>query len=314
MTSDRPIRIDDLTIKDEEISEPTLFTISILISVTKLNRPVNSIDEALNRIQATLEQNWGFRKRWEDRDFREGFLAFQKTDDTLEFLYGRESSFKLDFVTDNDKPEMMTKRIRTLDSSHRVMVRLNLHTEYVEVVLSGGHDPLLFKVSELVNIGIRELAGGTGHETLETLITKEGMLEILKSFGSDVEYIYADPWNSELLRKSIKKKGLEGEIIEQTEYDVHAIYRGFKITSAPVVRDLLRDTGIYVKEIQGKIINEGHKITLRIGANGKITFFISRSVLGEVTKPHDLAYDLYKKIIAGKTLSVVQKTLDGYNG
>ena len=77
------------------------------------------------------------------------------------------------------------------------------------------------------------------------------MNTILKAFGINVEYIWIHPGESVRFMKTIEKR-IGGEIKKVTEYIVHAKLHGYHITGSPITISLVEESGVDLKEIQGK--------------------------------------------------------------
>lgn len=301
--------LEELIIPEDEAFEPYVRTLSVVIFQTKWKVPITDTKKALETIMLFLENKWGFKKE-RGRSVREGFFDFQQNTDSLSFLFGRESSLKIDWVNEKGEPELRTDRIRNLDSQHRVYANLVVKSKSAEITLFGGSDNLLLRVAGLANVAIRSIALG-GHETAAHALSKEAMLELLAKFNNEVDYIFVDPGQSEMLRKTVKEKELNEEVV-RFAYDVYTTYHGYKITNSPAVQQTLRDAGVYIKEIQGRIFYEHTKITVRINAIGKVVFSIPTSMAREEEDARKIAFSLYKDIIDKGYVGFSQMTIDGY--
>lgn len=268
--------------------------------------------EALLKIKKILEEKYSFGKRRQNESFKQGFLNFNVKKETLEFYYAQEIPLKMDFVPERDDPEIVTRHIRAVNPTHKTKIKLTLSKQNAEVILFGGSDILVLKVAGLVNESIRALAED-GHETYDYRITKEEMLKILEAFQSDVEYIYIDPGQNEKLRKYIKEKRLGEEIFVQV-YNVHTQFRGYKVVGSPLVQQILRETGVYLREIQGKIdYAAGLRITSRVSSSGRILLYIPENIVEVGEDVYDIAFNLYKKVIAKNVLNKRQPTIESYS-
>jgi len=303
--------LDEFRVSSSEVREPAIFPVSVLLSRTFLEKPFSDINGTLIKIKELLIKRYSFGKRHQSEPFKEGFLNFNVKQETLEFYYAQETPLKVDFVPERDNPEIITEHIRAVNPTYKVKIRLTLSKQNAEVILFGGSEILVLKVTGLVNESIRAVAEG-GHDTFDHRITKEEMLKILEAFQSDVEYIYVDPGQNEKLRKYIKEKRL-GEEVLVPAYDVHTRFRGYKVVSSPLVQQIIKETGVYLKEIEGRIdYAAGIGVTSRVSSSGRILFYIPENIVGAEEDVYDIAYNLYKKVVAKRVSNKRQPTIETY--
>ena len=300
--------VDDLIIHDHQVT-PGIYIISVLITQVISKEQIRDSPAVLERIGHELAKKWGLKKNTE-RGFNEGFLDFIQSENTLEFVYARESTTKLDRITSSRKPRIGTVRLRTVNPSNKVRVSIRLVDSKFEVNLFGGTDSLISLVSSLVNNSVRNFCIG-GHDTPRPNISKEGMYDILQAFGREVEYIYVDPGQSERLKKVAKVKKIDSEDFEQI-YAVKTKFRGFRIILSPLVQETIRESGVVIREIEGRLNYEGARITTRISSNGRVIFYIPSKLLGDGMEVEQIAEEMYKNATGGRVVGSRQTNVDSF--
>jgi len=281
-------------VKEEEVYPPANFPVSIAVCETEFVETVDDIASLKKRIENRLIERYSYGKI-EGRRFREGFLQFEdSSNNTIECFFAKETPTKINYEADDLK--IHTERMRLLNPSYSVRMKIAVNKEGARVILYGGSDSIIAKAMNQVNYCIRHHAKG-GHRTVMPSFSRQDMNTILKNFGLTVEYIWIHPGESKKFIKIVKKK-VKGEVKEVTEYIVHAKLRGYRITGSPITIGLVEESGVYLREIQGRLhIAPKINVTARVSAEGRVLFYIPESLVGREETIYDVAERLYKRII-----------------
>lgn len=293
MTADFSFNIDNLKVEDEVTRSPVVFPLSVLVCKTEFETNIDSISEFKAQVKKKLFENYSFRKP-ERKKFREGFLAFRKSDgSTLDFMFARETPVKVNYEADD--LEIHEDRLRLINPSFSVKIIMNLKENEVEVCFFGGSDSLVNKALDRVNYCIRSCLR-TGHRTIIPEFSKEDMAIILKNFGLNVEYVWIHPGENQKFMKIIEKNE-GGELKKIPKYIVHAKLHGYHITGSPITIGLIEESGIHLKEIQGKLqVGTQKFITVRVSSTGKALFYIPEDIVGTKETVFDVGEKLYSTI------------------
>jgi len=301
--------LDDLRVDEEEVRPPTIFPLSIIVCQTEFLEQVEDIEDLKVRIKNRLVEKYAFKKRGK-RKFKEGFLEFSDSGNILECFYAKEAPRKINF--EKGDLRIHTERLRLIDPAFSVRVRIILDRKSAKVVLYGGSDLMINKALTEVNYCIRHCIKG-GHRTLTPSFSKQEMNNILKNFGLNVEYIWIHPGESEKFIKLVEKR-VKGEVKKVPLYEVHAKLRGYRITGSPITISLIEESGVYLREIQGRLnFAAGAGITTRVSATGKMLFYIPENIIPEGETIYNVAQDLYERVIAEKK-GPRQLTIGGFFG
>lgn len=293
MDENSDFSLDDLRVEEEEIRPPTIFPLSIIVCETEFVQPVDDVASLRIRIKNRLIGKYGFKKS-ERRRFKEGFLEFDGSENVIECFFASETPTKINFERDDLK--IHTDRLKLINPAFSVKIKVFLDNKSARVILFGGSDVTIKRALTQMNYCIRHCVEG-GHRTLTPKFSKEDMSAILKNFGLNVEYIWIHPGESEKFIKIVEKE-VKGEVRRIPEYIVHAKLRGYRITGSPVTIGLIEESGIYLREIQGRFnFAAGMNVTSRISSTGKILFFIPEMLVPKGGTIYDVAEELYKKII-----------------
>lgn len=286
--------LDALRVDEEEIHPPTLFPVSIIVCRTEFVKPVTTVVNLRNDLRAKILEKYSFQKP-ERKKFREGFLEFSNnSDNILNCFFAREVPAKVMYEANDLK--MHSERYRLIVPSFSVKIKIVIQQNNANVVMFGGSEMMIEKALTQINYCIRDVVAG-GHTTVMPEFSKGEMNTILKNFGISVEYIWIHPGESQRFMKIVEKE-IAGEIKKIPEYIVHAKLHGFHITGSPITTALVEESGVYLKEIQGRL-NFAIRvdITSRVSSNGKILFFIPENIIGKGSTVYDVAENLYGRII-----------------
>lgn len=286
------ISLDKLKVEDYDVQPIAVLPVSVIVCETEFVKPVIDVSEAIKRFRDNIFKKYTF-KTPERRRFKEGFLEFSVGPNTVECFYAREAPMKVNYEADDLK--IHTDRMRLISPTFSVKNKVAFSEKGAKVTMFGGSDLMIQKALNQINYCIRDSVPG-GHRTISPSFSKEDMSAILETFGVNVEYVWIHPGESEKFIKIVEKK-VKGEIRRVPEYIVHAKLMGYHITGSPVAISLIRESGIYLREIQGKL-NFAVKIdvTTRVSATGKILFYIPESLLGRDNTFFDVAEVLYNRI------------------
>jgi hypothetical protein len=305
--NDSSFSLNDLRVPEEQIGAPIIFPVSVIVSVIQYGEQSTDLVSLRDNIQKRLEEKYGFRKG-ERRRFKEGFLQFSCSGDIIECVYARESPAKIEYERDDLK--IHTDRLRLISPALSARIKLSVGQKEARVVIFGGLDTLISKALGLTNMCIVGCVRG-GHKIFPCGFSQEEMEECLRKFGSDVQFVWIDPGESEKLIRFIEKKE-KGGTRRVLDFMVHTKLEGYRITASPFVLDLMKEVGIHIREIQGRLrFLSAFPITAKISADGRILFFIPETMLGKDDSAYGLAERLYEKVIT-KRSGAQQKTLGEY--
>jgi hypothetical protein len=307
MDEDFNFSLDELLVDDQEVLPPVVLPVSVIVSETEYDEQVEEPKRLRESIEKHLFSDYPFAKP-ERRQYKEGFLAFEPSNNILKCIYARETPARIDFELDDLK--IHTRRIRNINPSYRATIFISVDKTKARVVIFGGDDKIVAKALNLVNICIRKCIKG-GHKTYETGFSQEEMEVMLENFGTDIQYVYIDPGENERLRKLVERK--EGDEIKKIPiYSVYTKFAGYRIIVSPVVLELIKQEGIKIREIEGRLnFAAGMSITTRISANGRILFYIPDGLIGKNESAYNVAERLYKRIITRRT-GIKQITMEEY--
>ena len=286
--------LDSKRVDDKEVRLPTLFPVSIITSAVQFTNDIPDIRQLRDKIQENVLTKFPFEKS-PLKAFKEGFLEFTSTvDNVLNCYYGKEASTKIMFEADDLR--IHSERFSLLNPAYTVRIKVILTHKSARIVMFGGSEALISKAVDRIFICIVRAISG-GHSFSRAAFSKTEMNQILKKFGLNVEYIWIHPVDSKNFVKYIEKK--EGEKITKIpQYFVHAKLHGFHITGSPIVISLIEESGVYIKEMQGKMIYATKKdITSRISSEGKAIFVIPETLIPPNNSAYEIAEGLYEKLI-----------------
>jgi len=307
MSGDFDFSLDDLLVDDQEVPPPVVLPVSVIVSETEYDEQAEEAKKLREIIEKLLVNNYAFTKP-ERRQYKEGFLAFEPLDNVIKCIYARETPSRIDFELDDLK--IHTRRIRHINPSYRAKIAISIDKTKTRVVIFGGDDKIVAKALSLVNVCIRKCVKG-GHKTYETGFSQEEMEVMLENFGTDVQYVYIAPGENERLKKMVERKE-EGEIKKIPIYSVYTKFAGYRIIVSPVVLELIKQEGIKIREIEGRLnFAAGISITSRISASGRILFYVPDSLIGKTESAYDVAERLYRRIITQRT-GAKQITMEEY--
>ena len=255
-----------------------------------------------NKIINTLKNKGGADRNLWDIQHLEAILH----------LYVKEAPTKLTFIGEYEEPILETGYFKTVRAENRVKFKIEIYPNECKLILFGGSEPLMSKTLFSINSTFRKFIDGN-HKTFSPYLSREDMFKVLSSFGFDVEYIYIDPGESKKLRKYVeKKRGKELKI--EMVYDVHTQYRGYRITASPVVQQMIKESGIQIREIQAKISYGVTRITVRVNSSGRLVFFIPGNLPSDEDELYEIASEIYRQIMDEKLKTTPPLTLDSYIG
>ena len=307
MSDSSEFSLDDLIVTDEEVRPPVIWTVSIVVSETEYTEQKKELTRLTKEIESALLENYPFQ-RTERKRYKAGFLAFDCSGNVITCAYARESPTRLDFELDDLK--IHTKRLRSISPSYRVKILITVGKTKSKVVLFGGDDKITSRALGLVNVCIRKCIRG-GHKTYETSFSNEEMNAMRENFGMDIQYVYIAPGENKRLRKIVERKE-QGQIKKILQYSVYTKFAGYRILASPVVLELIKEEGIRIREIEGRInFAPGISITTRVSASGRILFFIPDNVIGKKNSAFDIAEELYTRMVTQRT-GAKQITMEEY--
>jgi len=293
MNEEFEFSLDDLVVEDQEVLPPIVLQISVFVSETEYAEQEEDVRKLAVDIEKQLTNDYPFSKS-DRRKYKEGFLAFECSENCLKCIYAREVPTRIDFELDDLK--IHTKRIRYIGPSYRVKIIISIDKTKTRVVLFGGDNRISAKALGLVNICIRKCLRG-GHKTYETRFSQEAMHTMLENFGEHVQYVYIAPGDNERLRRIVERRE-KGVVKKIRLYSVYTKFAGYRITVSPIVMELIKEEGIRIREIEGRFdFIPGFPITARVSINGRILFFIPPKLIGKSETVYDVAEQLYIKII-----------------
>lgn len=299
--------LDDLIVEDEEVRPPVIWTVSIVVSETEYAEQEKELTRLAKEIESALLENYPFQRTGRKR-YKEGFLAFDCSGNVVTCAYARESPTRLDFEMDDLK--IHTKRLRGIGPSYRVKIIINVDKTKSRVVLFGGDDRIIRRARGLVDVCVRKCIKG-GHKTYETGFSNQEMNAMREIFGMNIQYVYIAPGDNERLKKIVEREE-QGQIKKILKYSVYTKFAGYRIIASPVVLELIKEEGIRIREIEGKInFALGIPVTTRVSASGRILFFIPDNIIGKKTSAFDIAEELYTRMVT-KRIGAKQITMEEY--
>lgn len=299
--------LDDLKVEEEEIRSPTIFPLSIFTSKTQFLKPVNDVEVLKEEIKTRLISKYSFKKR-DSRKFKEGFLDINVSEFGIKGFYAKETPTKIMFEMNDMK--IHEERLRLINPSFSVKMKISLSNNNAKVVLFGGSEPTMKKALININYCIRECIEG-GHITSDLRFSNEEMRNMLKKLGTTVEYIWIAPGESKKFIKFVEKKE-GGKVKKFFEYVVHAKLEGYHIIGSPITINLVEESGVRLKEIQAKILyTAGNYITVRISSSGRVLMFIPDALVPKGATVFDVGEEIYDRIIMQHKGSM-EVTLDGF--
>jgi len=309
MSEDFDFNLNDLLVEDQEVPPPVVLPVSVVVSETEYPEQEEDVGRLRENIQNQVMKDYAFHKH-ERKRYKEGFLAFDSNDNLVKCVYARETPTRIDFELDDLK--IHTRRIKYINPSYRVKIVLSVSKDKTKVVLFGGDNKIVAKALMRANICIRKCVKGW-HKTYETGFSQEEMQTILENFGQEIQYVYIAPGDNQKLQKIVERME-EGEIKKIPLYSVYTKFVGYRIIVSPFVLGLIKEQGIRIREIEGKLsFGAGIQITTRVSINGRILFYIPESLIGRSESAYNVAEKLYNEIISHR-MGVKQKTMEEFFG
>ena len=278
--------LSKLIVDPEHVRSPGIHKISVYMYNISFANIQNSVDDIYDEVEYILKEKFYYKKRRKKR-MREGFISINRKEESIESIYAKESPTKIVYI----KPDLsLDQKHLTLVNSNMVKSTLSISPNGVRLVTFGGNDALIKKtVKGLQNAMRGKLQGG--YKNIEMQISQDEMRNILTTM-ENVKYLVIDPGDSDKFISRINRMGKE-----EIEYKVYANFRGTRINMSPVVTEIIKEEGIRINLIQGRM-NLGVKpINTKIESVGKIQFIIPDDILPKNVLPQDLAEDFYRKIM-----------------
>lgn len=286
--------LDTKRVDEKELRSQSLFPVSIMASTVEFSEDITDVELTRKAIYENALKKFPFTKV-STKSFKEGFLEFNETNDnTLTCFYAKETPVKI--MYENDDLRIHSQRYSLLNPSYTVRLKISVGQQSVRVTMFGGSDALISRALTLANICVIGSAKGN-HKVVHTTFDKNDMNQILKNFSDNVEYIWIHPGESEKFVKFVEKK--EGNKISKIpEYIVHAKLHGFHIISSPIVLSLIEESGVFLKEIQGRLpFGAGRDVTCRVSSEGKALFYIPDFLVPQKSSAYEVAESLYDKLV-----------------
>jgi hypothetical protein len=255
---------------------------------------IEDLESARDAIHQNAMKKFPF-SQVSDKSYKEGFLEFNDVSDSiLNCYYAKETPVKILYEADDMR--IHNEKFRLLNPAYTVRVKIVIGQKDVRVIMFGGSDPLIAKALDLTNSCVAG-SSKSGHNIVTTTFSKDVMNQILKNFGDNVEYIWVHPGESEKFIKFVEKK--EGNKISKIpRYIVHAKLHGFNITGSPIGASLIEESGVFLKEMQGRLpFGIKRDITSRVSSEGQALFFIPEAVVPPNSSAFEVAESLYDKLI-----------------
>ncbi|MHA1675813.1 MAG: hypothetical protein ACTSU6_01410 [Candidatus Njordarchaeales archaeon] len=303
MNKEENFSLDELLIDEEEVRPATILPISIIILEIEFMKPLEDPNYLKKNVKLFLFEKYSFRRR-KGRRLKEGFLEFIDIKNAFKCYYAKEVPFKITFEMDDLK--IHEKRIRLITHSNSVQAKISFNQKGTKIVIFGSDDYLNQKVLNLINIAIRGFVKD-GYRLYESYLSQDDMRKIMSNLES-VEYIWIGPGESERFIKLVEKR-VGKDIKRIPEYLVHSRMRGIQITRSPFVAELIKEEGIRLREIQGRIKVAGIRITARVSNIGKIIFWIPQHIIPKGSSPFTIAEKFYEDLISEKSTKYKQLLL-----
>lgn len=227
--------------------------------------------------------------------YSEGFVNVKSSDNIMECIYVKESSFLQRSVADSNIQESYIKNI---SSPNMVKVKMIFNENEVSSTFYGGDPQILNKAIEKVNMASKTYLNS--FKELNSAFTKEDMIKILDSFSDEINEIRIDPGDCDKLKKiDEEKNGIDSQKAFELLYEAHVIFAGIKVKKAPYVKQLIDEAGIFIRQIEGKIYFEGEKISCEVNSSGRVRIIIPSKNL-EDYKLEELGAKIYNELIENK--------------
>jgi hypothetical protein len=287
--------LNSLIVDEDEVQTANVIQLSLFIYDIVFLKKQENLDEILSECHRVLQEIYPFRQI-KGKNMREGFLHFNDIDEEnkkLVCFYAKESPSKVRYA---DKQfTIKDVRLRSITPSYTVKIIGTLFPERLNLIIYGGNESLVMRVLELVRHSIRGRVT-EGFRDTEPIMSQKDMWYILDVLQENVAYIWIDSKDSERFIKIVETE--EGEKkIKVLEFTVDAKLGGYRITSAPFVKDVLREQGIIIKEIEGEVPLAGISITTRISSNGRMLFYIPSSIIPTTGDIYDIGERFYNKLL-----------------
>jgi hypothetical protein len=239
--------------------------------------------------------------------FSEGFVDFTSQENTLSCIYAKENSFLQRSVEDSKIKE---SRIKNISSPNMVKVKITFDENEVSSTFYGGNPIILAKAVDKIHTASKSQLNS--FKELDSTFSKEDMRKILDSFSDEINEIRIDPGDCDKLKKITEEKG-ESETQKALElvYEAHVTFAGIKVKKAPYVKQLIDETGIFIRQIKGKIVFEGEKISCEVNSSGRVNIVLPSKNLEE-KELEELGEKIYNELIENKIKKIKAISLDSY--
>jgi len=135
MRGDSDFSLDNLLVDDQEVPPPVVLPVSVIVSETEYDEQTDDIKKLREAIEKQLINGYAFA-RSERRKYKEGFLAFESSENVTKCIYARETPTRIDFELDDLK--IHTRRIRHINPSYRAKIVISIDRTKTRVVIFGG--------------------------------------------------------------------------------------------------------------------------------------------------------------------------------
>jgi len=291
-----------LKAREEEYREANQSTISLLSFQLDLQN-YNEVDNTPNKLLNYLREHYRFGVD-EDTNLKEGFLETNSDDKEITCFYARQSPVKLTYAFDYRK--LHTNRYKLITPQNSIKVKIIFTNKKINILLFGAHDVLMKRCLTKINQSFRSIYN-IYFDLTYSRISQKDMKKILDGLMS-VSYIWISPGESEKFIKYVEKQ-VGNEIKKIPEFIVHNKLYGLRLKRSQFVMDTIREQGIELNEIQGRISLYGSRLTIRVSSSGKIIFWIPNYVIPIDKTPYDMAEIYYKQILSDTPSLITQKTL-----
>lgn len=273
-----------LRLNPEDIRGPGIVKTSVYIYNIPFSENQKNVDEIKDELKRILDTKLYYKK---GRKYREGFLEISRDRDIVKAIYARENPTKIVYVNlDN----VLYQEHYALINANLIRSNVEVYNNFARIATFGGNLHLVSKLVNGVQIGMKGKISGH-YLDVNTGFSQENMRKIIEKM-ENLKYIFIDPGDNDKFIQIIKKEGREDIV-----FKVYTNFRGIRLNNSPIVKNIIEERGIGIRQLQGSI-NLGVKlINTKIYSSGKIQFIIPSDIIPSNSSAEQVAELYYKKVL-----------------
>ncbi len=238
-----------------------------------------------------------------------GFLTPSHDKNHVSVPYIRESSIKFEQVVDG---RLEKTHLRGVSSQCKVTVDVVVQKSEAVLRFFGGKEDVVTKAKNATVASLKRIlsARQLGFRESELGFTPEQMRAILDKLDeTQVKTVHISPGESRKLRDFTIQREQRGEVIPpELRFDAHLIARGFNIKIAPLVKQIINESGVQVNVIECTLpMNQDHSVYARVDSSGRILIRVPNALA-----PTDEAFngvaDRVRSVLLGDKVVFQQQT------